>query len=211
MKRYFSFLIMKDAYASKCINAAIFLANPNQKWPAHITVGGPFGRKPNTKEYSEKISVLGVGNFFSDNQNTVFLKIGAENLRHIWEKTDYGFNPHLTIYDGDDHHFARDLYHRLNNRKIYFYFETVTYSVVESRAGQGNLFSIDSNVDAKFLEREFSKYFDNKKISKYSAHQLVDLVRDLSNSDRLKMIDELVLFASADGGRRQLHASGQSI
>jgi hypothetical protein len=207
MRRYFSFLVINDAYTKRCLNAALFIADPRQKWPAHITIGGPYTSEPKKKEFAGKISVIGVNNFFSDGQNTVYLTVGGEGLRAVWDKSDYGYNPHLTIYDGSNTCFAASLFEKLNSQKIYFYFDVAEYFVAQSTARQSHLFGIVEHVDSKFLEREFTKVFNCQQVSKLNYSDLIKEVEQLSEFTRLEMVDHLISLAASDPGRRALQNS----
>jgi hypothetical protein len=57
--------------------------------------------------------VVGVGQFRSDAQNTVYLRVGTVDLRKITRKGDYDYNPHITLYDGRDHDLGDELFYRL--------------------------------------------------------------------------------------------------
>jgi hypothetical protein len=55
------------------------------------------------------VRVADVGTFFGDRQNTVFLHCSCPNFLPIWYKPDYGYNPHITLYDGTSRAFAEAL------------------------------------------------------------------------------------------------------
>ena len=58
------------------------------------------------------IEIVGIGNFFEYGQGTVYYKCNGKFLRDIWYKPDFGkdYNPHITIYNGDDRNYARAIY-----------------------------------------------------------------------------------------------------
>ena len=80
------------------------------------------------------INVNEIGNFFEDKQNTVYLKCESENLNKIWDKKDYNYNPHLTIYDGKNIPFAHNLFHSLDDLNIRFSFKTSGLILYNSNA-----------------------------------------------------------------------------
>ena len=47
--------------------------------------------------------------FLNQNQNTVYLRCSSPELSQVWYKPNYPYNPHLTLYDGNDRGFANDL------------------------------------------------------------------------------------------------------
>jgi hypothetical protein len=125
--RVFYVLYIHETQLSDCIEAIRLLANPTEKSPAHVTVRGPYGRKLPLKHLSDKISgksvfVNKVGNFFPEGQNTVFFACSSPFLLSVWKKSDFGFNPHITIYDGNSKSFARKLYSIMRRCKYSFKF-----------------------------------------------------------------------------------------
>src|SRR5262249_44126802 len=57
--------------------------------------------------------LVGIGEFFSPKQNTVFLRVRLPNDDVIW-KPHYPNSPaHMTLYDGKDKHLAHLLYEKL--------------------------------------------------------------------------------------------------
>lgn len=129
-KKIFYVLYIGDEIG-KCMDAIRFIASPKEKHASHITVRGPYKRRISVKKINSKlkgnlIRILGVGSFFStvNKQNTVYFTCDGTKLRSVWEKKGFGYEPHITIYDGDDFDFAEELY-RLMKR---FYFDLAFYS-----------------------------------------------------------------------------------
>ena len=140
--RYFIFLYPEDRAIQELLDLAVFLMNPDEKWRAHVTLAGPFGSArhlPRKTEFRRKVSIAGVGQFRSESQNTIFLTIGARDLEDFWNKPDYPFNPHLTIYDGPDSATADTLYVVLKEARMFFKFFVSKVHVVKSIRGQGSM------------------------------------------------------------------------
>lgn len=99
------------------LDAIRFLANPYEKERAHLTVRGPCSRhyrdqtlrRLNEKIASSHIAISGVDRFFAERQHTVFLSCDGPNLKQVWLKPDYGYHPHITLYDGDSRDFGAAL------------------------------------------------------------------------------------------------------
>ena len=81
----------------------------------HITIRGPYSREIPESQLSRYQSVLrsdpivleGVGSFRAGTNHVVYLKVQHPKLRQVWWKPDfpikdYGFNPHITIFEGKD-------------------------------------------------------------------------------------------------------------
>ncbi len=147
MKRYFVFLYPEDPIIQKLLDLAIFVFNPKEKQSAHVTLAGPYASArslPRATSYVRKISLLGVGQFRSEWQNTVFIHVDASGLHNFWHKPDYPFNPHLTLYDGDDSTFATRLYERLHEIRLFLIFHVTRVHIVEIMKGQGSMSLLQS-------------------------------------------------------------------
>ena len=147
MANIFYALGITDNALSSCLDAVRLLSNPTEKHTAHITVSGPHKRRKNTEELEKLNSVIrgksltvsGVGQFFSETQNTVFLKCTSPSLRLIWNKSDYEFNPHITIYDGGDRLYAEALLEFLEDHRLSFSFCAEQLFVIRSAKGQKSM------------------------------------------------------------------------
>lgn len=120
--RFFYVLFLPDGEAARCIDTIRLLANPEEKWRAHITVRGPYQRKLADKDVTHFNSLLrgnivtvdGVGEFpnAAPDQHTIIFRCDGSKLGApgVWHKPDYkGFTPHITLYDGERPEIARRL------------------------------------------------------------------------------------------------------
>ena len=140
--RYFVFLYPEDSVVRELLDLAIFLLNPLEKWRAHVTLAGPFASRrslPRSTEFRRKVSLIGVGQFRSEHQNTIFLSVGAKDLEDFWNKPDYPFTPHLTIYDGPNSSVADALFEVLKEARMYFKFFVHEVQIVKTVRGQGGM------------------------------------------------------------------------
>lgn len=114
------------------LNLLKFTFSPYSKNDAHITVRGPYHRQLSTKEqdrinlkiFDKPIKVAGVETFFESKQNTVFLKCESTDLKFIWNKFDFPYNPHITIYDGNDRKYALEIFNFLKKIDLSFTFHS---------------------------------------------------------------------------------------
>ncbi len=121
--RLFYVVYLADPFVQSCLDLIRYLAEGAEKTPAHVTVRGPYARRLTEKveqSINEQIAgiaidVLGVSSFFENSQNTVYLRCSAPELNQVWDKPDYPFNPHLTLYDGSDRVFAGELLAELHS------------------------------------------------------------------------------------------------
>lgn len=121
-KRIFYVVYFADVFVQSCLDLIRYLAEWSEKTPAHITVRGPYSRRLHEKVEQSldeqmagiDIDVLGVSAFLNQRQNTVYLRCSASELSQVWHKPNYSFNPHLTLYDGNDRPFADELLAGLN-------------------------------------------------------------------------------------------------
>jgi len=131
MASNFLFLEFKDEEIVYLLSSLrkIF-AQKTVKTNIHITVRGPYTklitdeeiRKTRKKIQNDVILITGVGRF-DNTRHTVYLKVGSENLEKIWDKPDfpkskYGYNPHITMYDGDNESLADGICEFLEKERL---------------------------------------------------------------------------------------------
>src|SRR4051812_811014 len=101
--------------ARTILDAVRLFAKPTAKYPAHVTVRGPYAEPADTAEWEaalrgQTVHVDGVGTFFGEAQSTVFLKAHSDAIRAAWDKPDYpDYNPHLTVCDAASRPFAEGI------------------------------------------------------------------------------------------------------
>lgn len=140
-KRIFYVVYFDDPRLQASLDTIRFIANPNEKTPAHITLRGPYSQLYNVRGLERKIhgaEVMadGAEGFFRKGQNTVFIRCFSEKFQEVWKKSDFPFNPHITIYDGSSRRFAKMLLDRLVQFPIKFRFLVGKLSPLESHKGQ---------------------------------------------------------------------------
>lgn len=103
------------------LNTLRYLASPDTRNEAHVTVRGPKRGGLNDRQKQrydqmlkgETLQISGPDCFFNNRQNTVYLRCSCRAFEKtsVWNKPDYGdgINPHVTLYDGDSRAFAEDL------------------------------------------------------------------------------------------------------
>jgi hypothetical protein len=116
MAKSFVFLRITDPEISAliCGIRTIAMAVSPKSGP-HITIRGPYSRPvPRTQllRYgrllaSHPLVLEGVDAFQANDHSTVYLKVQHPKLLQVWWKPDYptkdfGFNPHITLYEGAD-------------------------------------------------------------------------------------------------------------
>lgn len=140
-KRIFYVVYLDDARLQAALDAIRFISNPAEKTRAHITVRGPYTRPIVIEGLGQKlcgteVMADGVDSFLRKDQNTVFIRCRSERLREIWQKKDFGFNPHITIYDGPSRDFALKLLARLSTLPNKFCFVVGQVTRLVTHKGQ---------------------------------------------------------------------------
>lgn len=112
--RFFYVIYIGEPILQIALDAIRLIANPQEKGLAHITVRGPYTERqvldPFTLQVEgQHIHAVGVGDFFADGQNTVFIECESDALPVRWHKSHYAYRPHITLYDGPSNAFARRL------------------------------------------------------------------------------------------------------
>ena len=123
-----------------CLDALRVIARPQTRFPAHLTVRGPYAEAADVSPHSDRIRdaivrIAGVGIFDGAGQNTVFLHCSCPDLLSVWDKPDYGYNPHITLYDGDSLDFAEALYDVLEQAQLRHSFRARGLEPLVSRRG----------------------------------------------------------------------------
>ena len=194
MKTRFFFVIYLHSETIKTIlDGMRIIADPLQRNSSHITVKGPYRNiqkkrllEDNELIHGKEIRVIGAGNFFDGNQNTVFLKCEDKpELYTIWkskeEKTYKEFHPHITVYDGSDRSFATKLFETINAYPIKFSF-LVDKLDLYSSADKTKLFNLRTQVDYGLLSN----------ITSTEIRQ--DNIDTLSETQRLTIVDRLCSY-----------------
>ena len=199
-RRVFYVVYFRDRRLQYSLDTMRFIADPSEKNYAHITVRGPYQQRYNLNGMDRRIDgteVLadGVGSFFGYSQNTVFLKCHSEILRDVWKKTDFGFNPHVTIYDGESRKFAEMLLERLNHLTLRFRFIVGRLYPLVTHSGQYSM--------------ELSQAFNEALVAEVTGtHVSACEVDGLSVEQRVALIElfarKLPEFASDSDRRREV-------
>lgn len=168
-RRVFYVIYLPERSIESHINAIKLLCEPNAKTVAHLTVRGPYLKQVSVDEISSAVSgtniqVTGVDCFFEPNQNTVFLRCDGDSLRSVWRKSDFGYNPHITLYDGGSRRFAEQLLDVLGNYNLSFSFKAPGLEPLVSVSGQTDA-SLVYSVDSAWLGEVVGRQVDPGRIS----------------------------------------------
>ena len=131
---HFVFIVFNDPEVVGVLN---FLAEAlnGRRWrqPPHLTIQGPLPNRPGAdalraieeKLKDDQLLIANPGLFETKRGVALYLRVQSENLIRVWNKPDfpvekYGFEPHLTLYEGPDreralsaHAFLRSGRHRI--------------------------------------------------------------------------------------------------
>lgn len=192
-EKFFFVIYFKNEEIKQVLNGLRLVADPSQNNIAHLTVKGPYVSKQLKKLNEDKkliegkfIDVIGVGNFFSENQNTVFLKCADKiELKQIWEtkeiKTYKEFHPHITIYDGKDKKYAKNLYKILNSRHLEFSLEIAELDLYSTN-DKFTLFNLKNSVNYEMLSKAVGHKISSKEIISLNENSRLDIIDKLSET-----------------------------
>ncbi len=185
-RRIFYVLYFDDSRLQACLDAMRFIANPMAKSRAHITVRGPYSQSYEMRRQQEKIrgtEVLadGIGAFLTKDQNTVYIRCHATTLQEVWRKRDFGFNPHITVYDGRSREFAKTLLNKLGSMTIRFHFVVNEMSPLESQKGQYTTWLRES-FDENFVSSIVGSPVEISAIAKLACEERMHLLASLARS-----------------------------
>ena len=183
-RRVFYVVYFEDQNLQRILDAIRLLCDPNGKTRAHITIRGPYSKRTDMSPFTRRLQgteivTLGVDCFFNESQNTVFLKCDSDRLREVWEKSDYGYNPHITLYDGDSRQFASRLADRLSKLLLRFSFTADGLSPLISYKGQGT-FDLRMAFDEEFVFKLIGKRVTSGDIEKLPVETRLSYVEALA-------------------------------
>lgn len=120
MKRHFYGTYIKDTRLAGGLDLIRFLMEPNAIRFSHVTIRGPYQRRIaqsrldlelNSQIQDWRVRLTEPCCFFENAQNTVFISVDLGSLRRLWRKPDYPTGvAHLTLYDGNNRKWAKELY-----------------------------------------------------------------------------------------------------
>ena len=118
----------------------------------HITIRGPYPEPLPAEllEFTESrirkdvLLISGIGLFNNNKSHVVYIKVHSRNLKRIWWKKDFPFNPHITLYEGEDAFLAKEIFHFLKREHI----ELVSHNfrVAEYASGQLEVFYEENDI-----------------------------------------------------------------
>lgn len=180
-----------DGTLARYIDAIRAIANPGEKHRAHITLRGPYSQPrdvegPDSIISGAQITVSTAGNFFQEGQSTVFFSCEAPELKRVWDKRDFGFNPHLTLYDGPSKTFAKALWEVVNNYSYSFSFMAGGLTPVVARSRQTGL-SLLADFDSSLITSVTGEDVEASSLLYMTADKRLNLIDRLCNRlSRLK-------------------------
>lgn len=134
--KYFVFLEICDADICELLNGLRSVFNQRIfKTGIHVTLRGPYVRRMDELELDEwfhkikasAILIANAGMFENETESVVYLRVStshnSKNLSAITRKFDYpknrfDFNPHITLYAGNDKEKAKRIYEFLRKEQI---------------------------------------------------------------------------------------------
>ncbi|MGZ3698579.1 MAG: hypothetical protein ACXVCH_10830 [Bdellovibrionota bacterium] len=181
--KIFYVLHIKESVLADCVDAIRFIGNPTEKQRAHLTVRGPYQKRIDVTAMSRKIvgdtvSIDRVGNFFDSGQNTVFFHCNASELKNVWNKPHYPFNPHITLYDGGSREFAHKLYEVINRYTYCLKFQADQLEPISSMKGQESM-SLAFAFNSKFVRQALGEKIGPRTVLEFTEERRLQLINRL--------------------------------
>ena len=145
---HFLFLEIKDQEIVSFLTSLRFsLSKKNHKTSIHITIAGPKQKKPKPLKTIERflreghlLKISGIDRFVNHEDHVIYLAASISGLRthKLWNKPHYPkFNPHITLYKGNDAAHADKIFRYLQNEPIAL--ETDDYTIIPYCSEQPDL------------------------------------------------------------------------
>ncbi len=142
--------LLDEGIASLLYCLRAILSDIKQTTSIHITLRGPYKTDAilgflagiDNDAANEPILISGVGKFSIGSRKVVYLKAHSDTIQRLLFKPDfpkkrYGSNPHITIYEGENHTKADAVYDFLKKEQMYFLCKK--YQLVAHRTRQLSL------------------------------------------------------------------------
>jgi len=163
----------------------------------HITVRGPNKnefKKDVIENLYDKIAgdsiiVQSAGRFDNEYRQIVYIKVFSTNLHKIWRKPDYpkseyGINPHITLYTGTDKEYADCIYEFL--KKENFTLLCNSFELVPYKTKQVSIPELDVNL----IGEGFERLIDRGKLSINILERAEKIVTNYEKGKIIKGIGE---------------------
>lgn len=190
--RVFYALFIPDTEINACVDTIRYVIDPMEKWRAHITVRGPYLRRlsrADTRRLNDRlrgncVTIDGIGRFESRQQNTVYFKCNGTLLKDVWNKRDYGYEPHITLYDGTSDLIASQLEEVVGSYDYDLSFRSDRLEPLVSTKGA--------------LRLDLALEYDLALTADVLGHGLdMDDVTEMSMPERLRLVDGVCRHLSA--------------
>jgi len=163
MAKRFLFLEVIDPEVVNLLTGIRGLATEQKpKSGVHVTIRGPYNReipRPQIEQYQKwlrrhPLLLESVGSFHDLERHVVYIRVKHPVLRRIWWKPDFpvnkfGFNPHITLYDGNSAERANRLRAFLEREQLKLL--TWEFRVTAYVADHADFFKPKPNSDDSFL------------------------------------------------------------
>jgi hypothetical protein len=198
--RYFGVININDKNAQTFIDGIRLLCASKIKHKAHITLIGPKDSEEQIKfqkirRNEQIVYINGIGNFFSEGQNTVYLKCDLDEgsqIKSMIDKPDYGNEtPHITLYDGDNRTFAENLYNLAKSYNDKIKFQIIVSKDYDEYAIKKEEFDLNI-IESKKDYLSFNSTFYNH-LSYYLGWRKINktIIENLSDTQRLEYVENL--------------------
>lgn len=156
---YFYGVYPSQKETARLFDLARLIVQPDFARRTHITLRGPYERKPSHRTKWLKLqpsnaTIMRPAKFFNDHQNTVFFGISFLEINDISWKKDFADSvPHMTIYDGNDRAFAWQVLGVLREFSWQFEIELTQVLVLERKKEVEGAFFLElDDIDMAFRD-----------------------------------------------------------
>ena len=183
-KRFFYVVYIPEGETRTCLDTIRLIARPQTRFPAHITVRGPYrevidGAAQLGDRIRGKLVRVGDVGVFEGKEKAVFLHCSCPDLVPIWHKPDFGgYTPHVTIYEGEKG-FADALGEILEANPPRFAFRASGLDLLVSEKGS-----------AQNLVRD--RYDGSTLAGVLGGNYSLDQIDALGNAERLDLIGKIL-------------------
>ncbi len=169
---YFFGVSFSNQRIDQLFDLSRLVLQPDFARKAHITLRGPYKRKPSSRNWIgaqlEPIVLSKPDVFFNNAQHTVFIRCEIPFINDNWYKPDYpDGTPHLSIYDGGDRKFAWQVMQSLQKFPWNIELVPTKMKVINSKEVLETSYLVNS--------KKYENYWDDIGVPTYTMEQLKEM------------------------------------
>lgn len=186
-KHFLYVVYIPEGETRTCLDAIRLIARPQLRFAAHVTIRGPYGQPLHADDVaalSEKVrgKVVRVGDVgtFPPPNNVAFLHCSCPDFLSVWHKPDFGYNPHVTLYNGESWEFTEAVAEVIDRHPIRFSFRAAGLDLIVSDKAS-TVYAAREQYDPQALSEILGESLSLEEIDSLETSQRLDWISRVAN------------------------------